>query len=97
MNLLRALGIDMYKKQMLGAWTLTILYALPWSLNAQTVSSETQSQQDESVTSAIADSQVTDSAQELPTDPKQAGRPSLDYVPSEAISEDRSVSFPVDI
>ena len=33
---------------------------------------------------------------ELTLDPSQA-RPSLDYVPSETISEDKSVSFPVDI
>lgn len=38
----------------------------------------------------------TQDESELTLDPSQA-RPSLDYVPSETISEDKSVSFPVDI
>lgn len=40
--------------------------------------------------------EATKDADELTLDPTQA-RPSLDYVPSETISEDKSVSFPVDI
>jgi len=89
------MGFDMRRKQLLGAWTLVLLTTLSLPLNAQPVSSETNSQEDEAT--AIEDNQEPVNAQDLPADPKQAGRPSLDYVPSEAISEDRSVSFPVDI
>lgn len=47
----------------------------------------------QSTTGATASTQDED---ELTLDPSQT-RPSLDYVPSESISEDTSVSFPVDI
>jgi len=91
------MGFNMRKKQLLGAWKLVLLTTLSLPLNAQSVSSETNSQEDQATAPAITGNPDADNAEDLPIDPQRVGRPSLDYVPSEAISEDRSVSFPVDI
>ena len=47
---------------------------------------------------AVAESQAAQQrADEAPLEVSPTAKPTLDYVPSETISEDSSVSFPVDI
>ena len=62
--------------------------------NAEATNDSTDSS--EPTNSELSNSEPTKKDTELAIDPSQA-RPSLDYVPSETISEDKSVSFPVDI
>ncbi len=77
--------------------SVALLAAMAVSLGAQELPSETDGSVKQTEEITAVESGPSDDAQGLPADPSQAGRPSLDYVPSESISEDRSVSFPVDI
>ena len=74
---------------MLGTVALTVLSA---GLEAQ---ESTLSEPDtESESSEVA---APERQEEAPLEVNPAARPTLDYIPSETISEDSSVSFPVDI
>jgi len=62
-------------------------------------SAETAGEQDAVAgQNAVAESQAAQQrADEAPLEVSPTAKPTLDYVPSETISEDSSVSFPVDI
>ena len=84
-----------------GAWALAIDEgSLALTQNTQAADSDAVVDNAEATNGSADSSEPTNSEPtkdtELAIDPSQA-RPSLDYVPSEAISEDKSVSFPVDI
>lgn len=68
---------------------------------SDTTASETQTSQDESglnVEDSVTNNGSENSETEIkPIDSVDTARPSLDYEPTETISEDSSVSFPVDI
>ncbi len=85
-----------------GAWALAIDEgSLALTQNTQASDSDAvvdnaEATNDSTDSSEPTNSEPTKKDTELAIDPSQA-RPSLDYVPSETISEDKSVSFPVDI
>lgn len=79
-------------------WRVTgALTAILWALAATTASTQNASETDEPVGNA-ATGTATESVEEVADNPatNNPGN-ALDYEPTESISEDLSVSFPVDI
>lgn len=81
-------------------WLTTLLVAtLSYPLWAQEVAPETPINEDtaKAAPSSTNDINADQSTPEPPIENAATARPSLKYEPSERISEDSSVSFPVDI
>ena len=74
---------------MLGTVALTVL---PAGLEAQESTLSEPDAESESSQAAAPERE-----EEAPLEVNPTARPTLDYIPSETISEDSSVSFPVDI
>lgn len=84
-----------------GVGLIAVMALLTGTLNVQGQGQAQENPVDVEQAGATADSRQPDSDNQAP-DPETIedvarGQASLDYEPSESISEDRSVSFPVDI
>ncbi len=74
-----------------------VLTAILWALMATTANTQNATENDE--TSGAATTDTATASEEAVADSPAADNPdnALDYEPTESISEDLSVSFPVDI
>lgn len=74
-----------------------VLTAILWALVATTASTQTATENDD--TTSTAKTNTATASEEAVADSPAADNPgnALDYEPTESISEDLSVSFPVDI
>ena len=76
---------------------LLVTASAAWSQPATEADSEAATSSPQQDPGADADNRADNGDAAADTTPPQTGRPPGDYRPSEQISEDLSVSFPVDI
>jgi len=91
-------GAGVWRRIVLGLGVAVSTTLFTSGILAQEATSSQASAEAAGEQDAVAESQAAQQrADEAPLEVTPTAKPTLDYVPSETISEDSSVSFPVDI